>query len=75
MVRQRWNLLSFVLCFAPALEQRNVDVSRVNCFVSGPESAEDMMTLDVMYGNWKKPPLRPPKALKHTVWTGQEGYI
>lgn len=51
MVRQRWNLLSFVLYFTPALEQRNVDVSRVNCFISGPESAENMMTLDVMSGN------------------------
>lgn len=51
MVRQRWNLLSFVLCFTPALEQQNVDVSPVNRFVTGPESVEDMMTLDVMSGN------------------------
>lgn len=51
MVRQRWNLLSFALCVVDV-----VDVSRVNCFVSGPETAEDMMTLDGMSGNREKPP-------------------
>lgn len=25
-------------------------------FVTSPESAEDMMTLDVMSGNWESPP-------------------